>query len=351
MKTIQGKITAIIIVCLLLMISACQTTSNQVRGVTSDKDLGLSEKALSDKSLSPPYQEDVSRKTIKKANAYSSEVLKKRDIRRSGERMISEKQAEVTPVTISDKMRKQLIRDARRATKEKRYGDVIKIADATLKARPGDETALVLKENAQVLQEDMKHETIMAKIEQVDARERNKYFENLKEKSIPYNELMQFTKEDEWEDIKGRAQKEDPEKRLEENRKHTERLKLSPSPVHNPISQGMQMKLEERLSIEFVDTPLRDVISFLQEKSKTNFFLYKEAQDTNINIKLNDVPISVILGSVLPKGSGYLVKDNVVYITKEPLELRVYDVRDLLINLEDRQDLTGSYDQILQRAL
>ena len=43
----------------------------------------------------------------------------------------------------------------------------------------------------------------------------------------------------------------------------------------------------------------------------------------------------------MPKGSGYLVKDNVVYITKEPLELRVYDVRDLLINLEDRQDLTG----------
>ncbi|MHC4307607.1 MAG: type II secretion system protein GspD [Planctomycetota bacterium] len=317
---IQGRIPAIIIVCLLLMISACQTTSSQAQ---RDKDL------------------EVSRKTIKKADASSSEVLKKRDIRRSGERMISEKQAEATPVTISDKMRKQLIRDARRATKEKRYGDVIKIADAILKEKPTDETASVLKENAQVYQEEMKHETIMAKIEQVDARERNRYFENLKEKSIPYNDLMQFTKEDEWEDIKGRAQKEDPEKRLKENRKHTERLKLSPSPVHKPIPQEMQMKLEERLSIEFVDTPLRDVISFLQEKSKMNFFLYKDAQDTNINIKLNDVPVSVILESILPKGSGYLVKDNVVYITKEPLELRVYDVRDLLINLEDRQDLTG----------
>ena len=340
MKTIQGKIPAITIVCLLFMISACQTTSNQARGVKSDKDLGLSEKLLSNKSQSSPYQEDVSRKTIKKANAYSSEVLKKRDIRRSGERMMPEKQAEVTPVTISDKMRKQLIKDARLATKEKRYGDVIKIADAILKERPTDETASVLKENAQVYQEEMKHETIMAKIERVDARERNRYFENLKEKSIPYNDLMQFTTEDEWEDIKERAQKEDPEKRLEENRKHTERLKQSPSPVHKSISQEMQMKLEERLSIEFVDTPLRDVISFLQEKSKMNFFLYKDAPDTNINIKLNDVPLSVILEYILPKGSGYLVKDNVVYITKEPLELRVYDVRDLLINLEDSQSLT-----------
>ncbi|KHE93524.1 MAG: hypothetical protein K8F52_03720 [Candidatus Scalindua rubra] len=341
MKTIQGKISVITIVCLLLMISACQTTSNQARSVKSDKDLGLSEKVLSNKPQQHSYQEDESRKTIKRANTYTSDVLKKRDIRRSGEKMIPEIQAEVAPVTITEKMRKQLIRDARRATKETRYGDVVKIADAILKERPADETALALKENAQVLREEMKHEKIIANIEQVDARERNKYFENLKEKSIPYNDLMQFTTEGEWEDIKGRAQKEDPEKRLEENREHTDRLKLSPSPVQKTISQEMQMKLEERLSIEFNNTPLRDVISFLQEKSKMNFFLYKEAPDTNVNIKLNDVPLSVILDYVLPKGVGYVVKDNVVYITVESLELRVYDVRDLLINLEDREDLMG----------
>jgi len=337
---IQGIIPAIITVCLLLMISACQTTSNQARGIRSDKDFGLSEEALSDKPQSHPYQGDVSEKTIKKANAYSSEVLKKRDIRRSGERMIPEKQAEVTPVTVSDKMRKQLIRDARQATKEERYGDVIKIADAILKDRPADEAAHVLKENAQVLQEDMRHEAIIAKLEQVNARERNKYFENLKEKLIPYNGLMKFTTEGEWKDIKGRTQIEDPEKRLEENRKHTDRLKLSPSPVQKSISQAMQVKLEERLSIEFVNTPLRDVISFLQEKSKMNFFLYKDAPDTKVNIKLNDVPLSVILDCILPKGMGYVINDNIVHITVEPLELRVYDVRDLLINLEDRKGLT-----------
>ena len=341
MKNIQGKIPAITIVCLLLMISACQTTSNQARGVKSDKDLELSEKALSNKPQSPPYQEDVSRKTINKTDAYSYEVLKKRDIRRSGERMIPEKQDEVTPVAISDKMRKQLIKDARRATKEHRYGDVIKIADAILKERPGDNTASALKENAQVLQEEMKHETIIAKIEQVDARERNKYFENLKEKSIPYNELMQFTTEEEWKDIKERAQKEDPEKRLEENRKHTERLKQSPSPVQKSIPQEMKMKLGEKLSIEFINTPLSDVIAFLQEKSNMNFFLDKDVIDANVNIKLNDVPLSVILEYVLPKGLGYVVKDNVVHITATPLELRVYDVRDLLINLDDRQSLTA----------
>jgi hypothetical protein len=255
MKYIHKKIPSIIIIGSMLLLGACQTTSNQVHGVKSDKDLGLSEKALSNKSQSPSYQEDVSRKTIKNANAYSSEVLKKRDIRRSGERIISEKKREAPPVIISDKMRKQLIRDAKRATKEQRYDDVIKIADAILKTRPFDGTVLALKENAQVLQEDLRHERITTKIEQVNARERNKYFENLKEKSIPYNELMQFTEEDEWEDIKGRAQKEDPEKRLEENRKHTERLELKPSPSQKPVSGEMKRKLEEKLSIEFIKLP------------------------------------------------------------------------------------------------
>ena len=326
MKMIKEKIPAITIVCLLLMISACQTTSNQSRGVESDKDLALPHS----------YQDDVSRKTTRKTNAYSSDTLKKRDIRRSGERMVSKKQVEATPVTISDKMRKQLIRDAKRATKEGRYEDALKISNAILRERPYDGTALALKENAKALQEDMRHKTIIAKIERVDARERNKYFENLKEKSIPYNDLMQFTTEDEWKDIKERVEKEDPEKRLEENRKHTERLKQSPSPVQKSISQEMQSKLEERLSIEFVNTPLRDVIAFLQEKSKMNFFLDRDAPDTSVNIKLNDVPLSVILEYILPKNLRYIVKGNIVHVTLEPLELRVYDVRDLLINLEDR---------------
>ena len=54
----------------------------------------------------------------------------------------------------------------------------------------------------------------MAQIEKADASERNKYLENLREKSIPYNDLMQFTDEDKWEGIKGRTQREDPEKDL-----------------------------------------------------------------------------------------------------------------------------------------
>jgi type II secretory pathway component GspD/PulD (secretin) len=80
-----------------------------------------------------------------------------------------------------------------------------------------------------------------------------------------------------------------------------------------------------------------------------NFFLDKDAPDTSVNIKLNDVPLSVILEYILPKNLSYVVTDNIVHVTLEPLELRVYDVRDLLINLEDREpDLTTQSGRVAE---
>jgi type II secretory pathway component GspD/PulD (secretin) len=179
----------------------------------------------------------------------------------------------------------------------------------------------------------------MDQLERLDAQERNKYFENLREKAIPYDDLMQFTTREKWADIKKRAQKEEmsKSKRLDENREHTERLQVVPSPPQNLPSQEIRNALNKELSIEFIDTPLSDVVVFLQEKTGVNFVLDKDSAATNVNIRLNDVTASTVLDYILPKGLDYVVKDNVVHITLEPLELRVYDVRDLLINLGDRK--------------
>ncbi|MDR4498481.1 MAG: hypothetical protein MRK02_11265 [Candidatus Scalindua sp.] len=241
--------------------------------------------------------------------------------------------------TVSPDERKQLLKDAKRATKEERYVDVIKLADTILKDSPNDESALAYKENALVLLEDKKHDVIMGKLEKVDAQERDKYFENLREKSIPYNDLLQFTTRGEWEDIKKRVQKEENNESLEKGRKHTERLQKVPAPAQNLLSQDMKNGLNKKVSIEFIDTPLRDAVAFIQEKTKLNFVLDEGAAGKNVNLKLDDVPVGVILKYILPKGVDSVIKDDIIYITQEPLELRVYDVRDLLINLEDRQNL------------
>ncbi len=334
MKTILRKIPVIIpifplLLSLLVSISACKTTSYQA----SDEGNNL-ESSETGVVNSPQEQ--------KQENVYLSEGIKKRGIKRKDDRIIVKAQTEDIPkvtVTISDKTRKQMLRDAKRAVKEKRYEDAVNITDAILEARPHDKSALFLKEDTQLLVQDEKHNAVMDQLERLDAQERNKYFENLKEKSIPYDDLMQFTTKEKWEDIKKRAQREDTGKseRLDENRAHTERLQVVPSPLQNILSQEMGNALNKKLSIEFIDTPLRDVVVFLQEKTKVNFVLDKDAAATSVNVKLNDVPVSTVLEYVLPKGIDYVVKDDVVHITLDPLELRVYDVRDLLINLEDRR--------------
>ena len=94
------------------------------------------------------HQEKLASQVQKEEKTYSSEALKKRDIRRSGDRITPKKQAEVPSVIITDKIRKQMIKDAKLAAKENRYRDVITITDAILKARPYDGTAQALRENA-----------------------------------------------------------------------------------------------------------------------------------------------------------------------------------------------------------
>jgi type II secretory pathway component GspD/PulD (secretin) len=327
-KTILRKIPIIIPTILLLLIGACKTTSYQVSDKADNLESG--ETAVVN---SPQAQEQE--------KGYTSEGIKKRGIKRKDDRIVVKAQTEDIPkVTISDETRKQMLRDAKRATKEKRYEDTIRIANAVLEARPHDKPALFLKEDTKLLVEDRRHNAVMDQLERLDAQERNKYFENLREKSIPYDDMMKFTTREKWEDIKKRALREDTSKgkRLDESREHTERLQVVPSPPQGLPSQKMRNALNKELSIEFIDTPLSDVVVFLQEKTGVNFVLDKNAAAANVDVRLNDVRVSTVLNYILPEGLDYVVKDNVVHITLEPLELRVYDVRDLLINLEDRKD-------------
>ncbi|MCP5005165.1 MAG: hypothetical protein GY941_14700 [Planctomycetes bacterium] len=237
--------------------------------------------------------------------------------------------------------RKQMLDDAKRATKDGRFMDVLNIAEAILKDNPNDVAALAYKDNALVELEDRKHLGIMGRLEKVDARERAKYTEALRERSIPYNEIVQYTSKDEWDDIKMRVQREEQNESLEEGKEHTERLQVEPAPSRSQYSRAMKDGLNKKLSVEFIDTPLRDVVSLLQEKTKLNFVLDESTADRSVNLKLDNVDVGVILKYILPKGIDSVISDDIVYITQESLGLRVYDVRDLLINLEDRQDLSA----------
>jgi hypothetical protein len=103
--------------------------------------------------------------------------------------------------------------------------------------------------------------------------------------------------------------------------------------------------LERPLDIDFVDTPLADVVAFLQNISGVNFVLDYRAIPEDaapVTVKLTQAKLKSALHEILqPFGMGYEVRDGLIYISSlkklERYEVRVYDIRDLLVNFEDRR--------------
>ena len=102
-------------------------------------------------------------------------------------------------------------------------------------------------------------------------------------------------------------------------------------------------KLNARTDAEFVETPLKDAIEFLAEKSELQIILKaKRLEEMGVNVdqpvslRLKNVRLSTLLDVMLEDlGLVYTEKDDLVVITtpddaQATMEVRVYDCRDLL---------------------
>jgi PadR family transcriptional regulator/HAAS domain-containing protein len=102
-------------------------------------------------------------------------------------------------------------------------------------------------------------------------------------------------------------------------------------------------KLNERLDVQFTDTPFNDVVEFLQDRTDIQFVIKRtkleEAGvnfDTPITRSLKNVRLSTLLDVMLEElNLVYSEKDDLIVITTPDdavatMEVRVYDCRDLL---------------------
>ena len=64
-----------------------------------------------------------------------------------------------------------------------------------------------------------------------------------------------------------------------------------------------------------------------------------DAGNVSVTLKLKDVTLRTALKYILPKGYEYVIEGDIIHIYKQKMELRVYDVRDILINLDDKEPL------------
>src|SRR3990167_3315692 len=228
----------------------------------------------------------------------------------------------------------QLIQNAYTAIQEERYDDAAKIADLILTMDSANKDALYIREKAN----DLKHKWVLENLKSIHVQEKFKSHENLKEASVPYQETLRFPKKEQWEDISKRTLPE-LDKVIEENKIKTEQLRLIPNPPEGPFPKVIEDALNTIISFEFLDTPLRDIVIFVREKSNINMVIDSEAGNVPVTLKLKDVPLRTALKYILPKGYEYVIEGDIIHFYKQKMEMRVYDVRDMLINLDDKEPL------------
>ena len=113
-----------------------------------------------------------------------------------------------------------------------------------------------------------------------------------------------------------------------------------------PVDGGpptVQEVLARPVTVEFIDTPLADVLSFLSDTAKVQFYVKSKrleesgvALDIPITLRLTDVRLGTVLDLLLEQiDLTYVDRDELLIITSRDdaeatMEVRVYDCRDLL---------------------
>ncbi|HEY7426900.1 MAG TPA: hypothetical protein VH682_21875 [Gemmataceae bacterium] len=118
----------------------------------------------------------------------------------------------------------------------------------------------------------------------------------------------------------------------------------TPCPKRSSAKPTIETKLNQSVTVNFNNTPLRDIIEFIRADSGINIYVDEPALaekgiclDKPITIKLEDIALKSALNLILHGVHlVYVVKDEVLHITTEEhahpnkLEQRIYAVADLL---------------------
>jgi type II secretory pathway component GspD/PulD (secretin) len=152
-----------------------------------------------------------------------------------------------------------------------------------------------------------------------------RFREDMMETRIPYTQLISYPTKEKWAEISKRevvraqiVEEDDP-----------------------PEVQAIKRSLEnERITLDFQDTPFQDVISFIRNVSSVNIVIDPEALEedsSEVTLTVNDIKLKSALNILLQfKNLTYVFKDNVLFITRPDSAAarglpkpELHDVRDL----------------------
>lgn len=113
-----------------------------------------------------------------------------------------------------------------------------------------------------------------------------------------------------------------------------------------PWKDDIRKKMKRLVSFEFVDTPLKDALAFLDSLTRVNIIMDAKAvadgaDKTPINLRVQDMELELALKWILKLAElEYDLKNQAVFITKKAdvttsIELEIYDIRDLTTTVTD----------------
>ena len=138
-----------------------------------------------------------------------------------------------------------------------------------------------------------------------------------------------------------------PRERFEEVRARTAATAIGGEMGESPEWENrIREAMGKKISFDFVETPLQDVISFISSLVEVTIVLDTEAirdEAPTVTLKVNDMRLEAALNWVLKLvGLKYTLKDEAIFISKaerifdKPI-LRMYDVTDLTIDIKNFQ--------------
>ena len=242
-------------------------------------------------------------------------------IRRKAERVV--KSNERAAKARDEQRVERLLNKARDLMLQYRYQEAKSIAETVVKADPANTEAARLRDIAvnagiaHALAETARNanqETLLA-MAQVD------------EACVPYTETLRYPAD--W----GRIIRRKVET-------------IGGEPEQEPAwMPGLREKLDQRVSFDFVETPLPDVVTFLQQVTNATIILDQKSllatPVAEVTLKVTDMPLSQGLDWIVKQaGLRYTLRNNAVLIGNadavagEP-RLKFYDITDLTVKIRD----------------
>jgi type II secretory pathway component GspD/PulD (secretin)/tetratricopeptide (TPR) repeat protein len=162
---------------------------------------------------------------------------------------------------------------------------------------------------------------------EVYVEEWKRTFEKIDRKAVLQGRIVEFSDRDAWDRIKKRE------------RKGITQLDEPLSPEEEKILASLQ---QIKVTLEFQEQPLREVVEFLRQFTNLNFVFEADVdQAAVVTLKVQNLPLQSALNLILGgRELAYSLEDGVIKIVPKAkllakIKLELYDVQDLTAQIRD----------------